>query len=181
MFEPRATSRRSLVSQFDSSMIRIFRPCSSREPRNGLSFHAQLCSSKCFLHRRIVELEARREAAVLVEAVPRALQVLRAFDGPLQDEVRGLGEVSAGPGEADGKRSRSELPRPTCAPASAARIRHRDAGLRPAEVLFEKAKGRRRMKSIAARSVAQIECRDVARIPPQDVTRRRSGGEGPRD
>jgi hypothetical protein len=70
----------SLLSQFDTSIMTTFNPFNSRAD-DGLSFHAQLCSSKC-LTTRLVKLELRLRNAPSSAMRSRARQRLGAGNVP---------------------------------------------------------------------------------------------------
>ena len=125
VFDPRATSRTSLLSQFDISIIRIFRPLSSRVPTNGLSCHAQPCASKCLIDVRLAQLESRVGEALL----GRRCRPWRAADRvapsivPDGDEVGRLGEISERPREPGAERLGVHFLAPLHAPFATARHR----------------------------------------------------------
>ena len=114
VLDPRATSRTSLLSQFDTSIIRIFRPFSSCVPTNGLSCHAQPCASKCLVDAGLAQLEARvGEAVLLVDAGLRAAQIARAARSFLSARSTSARRSIPAPTPAGCRRPRCALRGPT--------------------------------------------------------------------
>jgi hypothetical protein len=156
-----------LESQFESSIITIFKPDSSRVPTNGLLSQAQLCLEK-LRHVGIVGLEARVDEASVFgfDAAAGAPQLGHVVDHAGGDKVRDLGEVAARPGKADRKGLDPRLVAPLDSPAPAARVADREARLRSGGGLFEEGERRDRRVLGAAGPVNEIEGFDRARVAP---------------
>ena len=158
--------------------------CSCGVPTNGLSFHDQLCSSNSFWTAGSSSSNrASWKRAIVVDAgAARAAASRRAGDRAGRDEVRDLGEVAARPRQPHREGLGLHLVAPLHAPAPAARVADRHAGLRPARVFFDEGERRSRRAVELRRDRGQVERGDVARVAPdacaRDASERPSGRPG---
>src|SRR2546422_3321824 len=122
VLDPRATSRRSLASQFESSIDQLETgELGAADERIVVPRPAVLVEQHA--HLRVLELESRlAEPAVLIEVVTGARQTGGPLDGALGDKMCDLGEVGARPGEPRRERFRPCLVSPLDAPQPAAPV-----------------------------------------------------------
>ena len=152
----------------------IFSPFSSRVPTNGLSFHAQLCSSKCLTTPGSSSSKrASLKRAVLGDALAGALQRARALDAAGGHEVVHFDEIAGRPRQPRGERFGVHFVAPLHAPHVPARVAHGHAREAAGAVLFDEVERRRRRAVASAGTGGEVEAFRRAGIAPDDRAPRR--------
>ena len=174
VFDPRATSRTSLLSQFDISIIRIFRPFSSRRADERVVVPRPAVRVEVLDDALLVELEARvGEAAVLVDAGLGAPQIAARLRSSPTARSRSARRSSRAPRPAACRTLRCALPGPTSPARSRPAASRTDTqGCDPVACSSTKWNGGAGAPCGPQRSGLEIARADRARIAPDQLPAR---------